>query len=131
MNTAQCNHYTCVIHVQHKHMHTYIHTYTHPQGHIHVHTYTYAYTHMHTHRDTCTHTHTRTHTHNTVHIMVSRAIRVFNVCWHACILVAHVVGITRLVYHAHFSCAPPECWQCQSNCRIINIMWYKNVISYA
>ena len=29
---------------------------------------------------------------------------------------------TRLVY--------PECWQRQSDCRIINITWYKNVISY-
>ena len=36
---------------------------------------------------------------------------------------------TRLVYYAHFSCALPECWQCQSNCRIINITCYKNVIS--
>ena len=36
---------------------------------------------------------------------------------------------TRLVYYAHFSCTLPECWQRQSDCRIINITWYKNVIS--
>ena len=36
---------------------------------------------------------------------------------------------TRLVYYAHFSCALPECWQRQSDCRIINITCYKNVIS--
>ena len=36
---------------------------------------------------------------------------------------------TRLVYYAHFSCALPECWQRQSDCRNINITWYKNVIS--
>ena len=35
---------------------------------------------------------------------------------------------TRL-YCANFSCALPECWQRQSDCRIINITWYKNVIS--
>ena len=28
-----------------------------------------------------------------------------------------------------FSCALPECWQRQSDCRIIYITWYKNVIS--
>ena len=32
---------------------------------------------------------------------------------------------TRLVYYAHFWCALPECWQRQSDCRIVNITWEK------
>ena len=62
--------------------------------------------------------------------LVSRAIRIFNVWRHARILAAHVVGEnTSGVFYEHFSCALPECWQRQSDCRIINITWYKNVIS--
>ena len=53
--------------------------------------------------------------------VVSRAIRVFNVWRHARILAARVVGENTSGVFAHFSCTLPECWQRQSDCRIINI----------
>ena len=33
------------------------------------------------------------------------------------------------MYHAHFLWVLPKSWRRQSDCRIINITWYKNVIS--
>ena len=46
------------------------------------------------------------------------------------ILAARVVGENMSgVFYAHLTCALPECWQRQLDCRIINITCYKNVIS--
>ena len=63
------------------------------------------------------------------HVCGPQAIRVFNVWRRARILAARIVGEnTSGVFYAHLTCALPECWR-QSDCRIINITCYKNVIS--
>ena len=85
---------------------------------------------------TCTFIRTYAYTYARIYLVPSPAGRPIggrrpcvNVWRRARILSARVVGENTSGVHAHCTFRVLECWQRQSDCRIINVTWYKNELS--